>query len=397
MHLRPIKELPPKTEVRTELLGIAATQPFVNYNSPARQQMYTNSHLSQKVVTAGISESFISTPMDSVLADSTFGIRMPATGLILDKIPRYPDNNIGDEIASNPETIVLFENVADKELGMLRVTNHKSFHAYFGYPLIPTKDAARIIPSAVIEEDTVLFDSPGRSPTGRYMSGVMLNTALFSHPATAEDGLVISRDVLPALRFKRYEQRTVEWGEKTFPLNLYGTNEIYKVMPDIGEYVRQDGLLCATRDSNKRLSPVDISVNGAQRVDYTNDNLTYAKGKGGKIVDIVVTVNYDYESKGLSQMSQQLRKYIEARKRFNKNLIDKYFAIKRNRPGLTVSRELHRALQSAMVEVGHDKQRFQKVFKKVAIDHIRVDFIIEYEVEPNIGYKLTECHGGSKE
>lgn len=398
MILPPVKELPPMGEIRTELLGIAASHPFVAYISSARQQMYTNSHMSQKIVVHGLSENFISTPMDIVLCKATMGIRMPKTSRILKRIPRYPDNNVGSTIAMNPETVVLYEEVNTNRLGMLSLTTHMSHHAYFGYDLIPTKDAALIAPDNVIQEDTILYDSPGRSPTNRYMSGVMLNTAIMGHRATAEDGLVISRDVLPALRFKRYERRVMEWGERTIPLNLYGDENNYKIMPEIGEYIRDDGVVMAKRDIDKRLSPVDLSKNGLRRVDYTNDTLLYAKGKGkgkgGKVIDIVVTVNYDYENKGLSDMNAQLEKYIEARKRFHKKLIEEYEGIARRRPDLKVTRPLHALIHSAMVDVGHNKQRFFKVFKKVAIDHIRVEFIIEYEVEPNIGYKLTETSGG---
>ena len=51
-------------------------------------------------------------------------------------------------------------------------------------------------------------------------------------------------------------------------------------------------------------------------------------------------------------------------------------------------------LVQAMIDRQQGRERFQKVYRKVPIDHIRVDFVIEYEAEPNIGFKLTERHGG---
>ena len=107
------------------------------------------------------------------------------------------------------------------------------------------------------------------------------------------------------------------------------------------------------------------------------------------------TVNYDYEKKGLSPINQQLEKYIRARNRFHDTLITEFQRLKRATHGnVQVSRQLHVMLVQAMIDRQQGRERFQKVYRKVPIDHIRVDFVIEYEVEPNIGFKLTERHGG---
>lgn len=396
MKLPPIKVLPPKNDFRTELLGIAANQPFVIFNSPARQQMYTNSHLAQKLVTFGMSENFLSTDMAEVLAKATFNIMTTCSTRILKIVQRYPDNNIGDEIAINPETLVWYEDDNSKKVGLLTIPRYKSYHPYFGYDLVPQPAAALLTPTNTkpIPAGTVLFDSPGRSPSGRYMHGVMVNTAFMGHPGTAEDGLIVSRAILPAFRFKRYEKRTMEWGDKTFPLNLYGDDKVYKIFPDIGEFVRDDGLICGARDINRRLAPVDMSVNGTRRIDGTGDHLLYAKGKGGRVVDVIVTLNYEFETKGLADVNQQLLKYIKARKRFNVKMIEEYMRLYKSRPGLEVTHELHSQILQCMKDEGYNGQKFFKVFKKVGLDQIRVDFVIEYEVEPNIGFKLTESHGG---
>jgi hypothetical protein len=58
-----------------------------------------------------------------------------------------------------------------------------------------------------------------------------------THPAIAEDGILISSDVLHKFAYKTYETRVVEWGAKKFPLNLYGTAFNFKAFPDIGEFL----------------------------------------------------------------------------------------------------------------------------------------------------------------
>lgn len=395
MKLPAVKQLPPKTQFRTELLGIAAYNAYVHHNSPARQQMFTNSHLAQKLVIRGMTENFQSTFMDDALGMATFNIEMPCTGRILKIIERYPASDSANAISMNPETVVMYENMETKEVASLVITRFLSYHAYFGFELVPTEHASKIRVGAIIEKGTVLYDSPGRTSTGRYISGIMLNTAFIGHMATSEDGLVVCRDILPALRHKRYEVRSMEWGEDAFPLNGFGTEDVYKIFPDIGELVREDGLLMAKRRFDPRMTPVDLSINGVRRIYHNYDECLYAKGKGGRVVDVKVTVNYDYEKRGLSPVNAQLEKYIQGRNRFHRALVEEYYRLKKQTNGtLTVSRPLHVMLVQAMIDLEQGKNRFQKVYRKVPIDHVRVDFVIEYEVEPNIGFKLTETHGG---
>ena len=392
----PVKLKPFANEFRTALLGIAANNPFVRYNSPARQQMYTNSHMAQKLPISGMTENFLSTALADALAKSTMGIIMPCDGLVIKILQRYPTTGVGEAISINPETLVIYEEVNTKRMSALVIPTFHSFHPYFGFDLIPTPAAKLIAPGNIIPKDTVLYDSPGRSASGRYMHGVMLFTAHASHPGVAEDGLVISRDVLPALRFKRWERRSVEWGKETIPVNTYGNDTEYKILPDIGEYVRDDGLLCAIRHVDPRTAPVSMSVNGLQRINYNDDNLLYAKGKGGKVVDILVTTNTN-ENNIAAPYNAQLRKYINARRHFNLQVINTYMEHQNRRKGLQTEENFQEMLVAMMKDVGFSPNgsrtnRFMKTYKKVELNHIRVDVIVEYELEPNIGYKLTECN-----
>lgn len=394
-NLAPVKNLPPQTEFKTKLLGIAGSNAFVANNSPARQQMFLNSHLAQKLVTRGMSENFQTTFMDDVLGESTFNITMPCEALILKIIERYQTSDVAGAISMNPETVVLYEDVKTKMVGCLVIPRYLSFHSYFGFELYPTEHASKLAPGRTIPAGTVLFDSPGKTTTGRYASGVMLNTAFMGHVATSEDGVIVCRDILPALSHKRYEVRSMEWGENTFPLNLYGDEDVYKIFPDIGERVRDDGLLLVRRTFDPQMTPVDLSLNGVRRIDHIYDECLYAKGKGGRVVDVKVTVNYDYDKKGLNPINQQLSKYITARNRFHDNLIAEYNRLKKVTHGaVTVSRQLHVMLVQAMIDREQGSSRFIKVYRKIPIDHFRVDFVIEYDVEPNIGFKLTETMGG---
>lgn len=394
MDFPPVKVLQLTSEIRTALLGIAAANPFVRYNSPARQQMYTNSHMAQKIVVTGLTENFLSTPVHDALAKATMGITVPEDMVVLKIFHRYPNTGIGETIAINPEVLVMYEEIKSKKVGYLSIPRFGSFHPYFGFDMVATPEGRRLAPDVTYKKGTVLFDTPGRTTSGRYQFGVMLHTAFISHMATSEDGLWVCRDALPALRFKRWERRSIGWGESSIPVNTYGTATVYKPLPDVGDYVRDDGLLCATRELDPRTAVIDTTVNGLLRVDYGYDNKLYAKGKGGKVVDIIVTVNNIQRSK--AAYNQQLQKYINARTQFNTQVVAEYVRMLKKRPELMTDPNSHEMLVAMMEDIGYDGKAFSKTYKKVSLDHIRIDFVIEYLVEPNIGYKLTETHGGRK-
>ncbi len=390
----PVLSAPEKNGFRRNLLSSAGLSAWVAFCSPGRQQMFTNSHLAQKIVTSGMNERYCQTGMEYEFGRATFSVKMPCDGKILQIIRRYPEGEAVDAIKENPETIVIFEDVATKEVGMLTLPRFFSYHSYFGFPYKEGKGASLLQAGAVIPKGTIFLDSPGKNVnTGNYAYGVELNVAFMSHPAISEDGLVISRDKLHLFKFKRYETRAVEWGEKTFPLNLFSTKPSeYKICPDIGEYVRPDGLLCAFRTYDEKLAPVNMNVNALQRVDYAHDERVYANGPGGKVIDIRVTTNFD-TSQGLSDMDKQMEKYINHRRNYYEQIIRTYDQLRRNK-ALQLSRPLHALIVKAYTELASGKQRLGKLYRKTPLDHFRVEFVIEYEITPSIGFKFTDCFGG---
>lgn len=390
----PVLEAPEAKHFYRKLLSSAGLNPHVHMDSPGRQQMFTNSHLAQKITCMGMTERYCQTGMEQEFGKTTFSVKMPCEGKILQIIKRYPEGDAVDAIQENPETTVLYEDTATKEVGMLTLPRYFSYHTYFGFPYKEAKGLNQLRVNAVIPKDTIFLDSPGVGDSGNYSYGVELNTVFMSHPAISEDGFVISRDVLHKFRFKRYETRSVEWGEKRFALNLFGkegTDE-YKICPDIGEYVRDDGMLMALRTFDEKLVPVDMNVNALKYIDYAHDERIYANGGGGKVIDIRVTTNFD-TTQGISNMDAQMEKYITQRRVYFEQLIKAYEQLRRNK-ALQLTRELHSLLVKAYTELASGKNRLGKLFRKTPLDHFRVDFVIEYEVELNQGFKLTETHGG---
>lgn len=391
-----MKSVPPNQLHRT-LLGVNGLNPWKGNNSSSRETMFS-SHIGQTLVIRGSTERRCQTGMEAEYGMYTFSIKMPVDAQIIKVIERYPSKIGQDSIQLNPQRIIIYEDVNTKEVGMINIPNYFSHHPYFGFEYTGRPGMREIYAENYVPKDTILMDSPSITEDGGYKYGRECNMAYMTIPGVSEDGIGICRDVLSAFAFKTYENRVVEWGSKRFALNLYcdkdenGKPMNYKPFPEIGDRIRPDGLLMALRSYDKELAPVEQSIYDLMEPDFTFDKLTYAAGAGGKIIDIRVHHDNQMPNGG---MDEQPEKYDKARREFCASIVDEYRRLKRDRgEGLMITPELHRMVIECMVVLDADPQKIIKLYRQAPLDDWRVEFVIEYEITPTIGFKATDAHGG---
>jgi len=389
-------------ELFRELLGVSGLNPWAGHDSSSRVQMFSSSHISQALVINGSTERYCQTGMEREFGKYTFSIKVPGDpnkqdGVeIIRIIERYPSKIGLNAIAFNPQTLLIYEDVNTKEIGIINIPTYCSNHPYFGFEYKASKAIEEVRVGAFLTAGTILLNSPSITPDGGYKYGAQCNIAFMSHPAASEDGVLISRDALKRFGFKTYENRTVEWGNKRFALNLYGDANNYKPFPDIGERIRSDGLLMCLRTYDKELAVVEQSINDSLEPDFIFDKLVYAGGAGGRIIDIRVQRNTQpLQADVPLGMDLQTEKYDIARKQFYQEIVSEYHRLKRDRgEGLRLTPEFHRMIVEALSVIDNDPQRIIKLYRQTPLDDYRVEFVIEYDIEPTIGFKLTDCHGG---
>jgi hypothetical protein len=407
-----------KNELDPQLLGLHATNSFVAYNSSSRSVMHAN-HFSQSLVIQGATEKRIQTGIERELGKYTFSIKMPEDGIILRVIDRYPRRADIDSIPFNPETLVIYETTnSPKEIGCFTIPYHRTLHQHFGFQYIPHPAISRLIPGTFIPKDTVFADSPNKTLEGAYKYGIELNTAFMSHPAVSEDGVLISKDVLPRLSFKVYETRVVEFGNKAFPLNLYGTHKTYKPFPEIGETIRPDGILMMLRNYDTDIAPVRTSIYDVLEPDYIFDKAIYVRGPGGYVEDSTVSVQTGVivdikiyhddndNSPTPSGMLNSMSKYIRAFRSFYKEILETEKQLRTENKkkygdyNIKFKPDFHRlavearAVLSEEVSYNRQKHKLNKLYRKNPLDDYRIVFTIEYTITPNIGFKLTDISAG---
>lgn len=390
-------------ELHPEMLGIQALNFAARHNSASRSVMF-GSHLSQRLVIEGAEEKRIQTGIEQEFGKHTFSVKMPANGQVIKIIHRYPLGIDQDSLPFNPETIIIYENDDTKEIDFISIPYYLSLHQFFGFKYELKEAAQQLRPGAFIPKDTIFADSPGVAENSGYKYGTNMNIAFMSIPSVSEDGVMISKSALNKLKFRIYETRVVEFGAGQFPLNLYGTKDLYKPFPDIGDNLREDGLLMALRTYDNDLMPVEMSVYDTMEPDFTFDKGVYVRGGEGKIIDIKVMRSNNPIRQLPETMCLQIERYSKALLKYHQEIVATEQQLRYERKKkfgeakLKLSPRLHRLVVESLAIVNHNatkhKQNLNLLHRKAPIDEYRIEFIVEYVMTPTIGYKITDSNGG---
>lgn len=391
----PDTEIPvPPNELHPELLAAASLHPLPGMISAPRMQMYL-SHIGQALVIADPTPRMLFTGIEAEYGRFTFSIKMPEDGQIIAVIDKFPLNP--EKYMETPETVVIYQKESNQEIDVFTIPKYHTLHQHFGFEYVKKPEAIRKLYSGSnIAGGTVFADSPMVMPDGDYCYGREANVAYMSMPGVIEDGVIVSKSFARSMRTKGYETRTLSFGKKYFPLNLYGDEETYKICPDIGEYCREDGLLFGRREYRPILAPVQMSPAALRRPDYTYDDLVYTSIGRAKVVD--VTVMRD-GSPAISPtpvgMEPQPSYYHTRIKAFYREIIAVEQRMRRERKDdLKLSPRMHALVVEAMVAQEETaKQKIELLYKLRPLDDWRIDVTFEYEMEPTIASKVTGTHG----
>lgn len=390
-------------ELATEHLSIHSLNAFIALNAPPRGVMMAG-HFSQRPSLVESEPNINLTGVEEEFGKYTFGIRMPEDGTVALMLQKYEETLSDDSINFNPETTVIYQSHETGEFDYFKIPCYASYHPTFGFQYVAKPAYHELAVNREFPKDTVFADTPAIHGDSHYMYGRNLNVITMSSPNVGLDGYVISRDALPKFNFRMYENRSISFGANEFPLNLYGTEDDYKPFPEIGEYVREDGLLAVLRRLDTPIAPSLLSKNDCRTVDYLFDNKMYVPAGQGRIVDMTVIKSNNINLQLPPEMTHRLEKYNRALMRYYNSIVKfEEQKIMENRrqggPGvISVTPKLQQLIVEAKAVVGYRcreaRQPITLSYRKEVLDGWMVNFTIEYEMTPNRGFKFTCLNGG---
>ncbi|BEG72708.1 putative DNA-directed RNA polymerase subunit beta [Pseudomonas phage PA1C] len=387
-------------EINLRLLGHAAIDPYYGTTSAARGAMLL-SHIGQSPVVEGNEPRRVMAGIEMRYAEHTFDIRFPTDCVVLNIIRKYPTGVGRGSIRHNPVTTIVYEEYYDefKRIGVIHVPEYLSFHQDFGFKLEKQKDVwNNLAVGEMFAKDTVIAQSTTVKENGLLGMGVNATVMFGSMPGTIEDGFVFCDEFLREKMAPRtYTTATGGAGKKAFFLNMYGDDKNIKLFPDIGERIRDDGVIFAVRDLDDDLSPAEMTPRALRTLDRTFDRAVIGD-PGAIIKDIKVywddRQNPSYTPSG---MDGQLRKYYDALASYYREIIKVYKGLSaRRKDRLHMTEEFRQLVVEAMIYLpqAEGQRKLTRMYRLDQLDEWRVEITYESIKEPGGAYKATDFHGG---
>jgi len=409
MILRPLVHRS-KNELHPQLLG--NTTDLVNYIACASSPRLSmrGGHQAQSLVVDCPTRPNLIAGHEFEYAQTTFKQTMPTTGRLLKVIHKFPKKLGGFPFRSNPTTILIYEEMEKLQngihsLGMVLLRTHHCAHQTFGFKYRADQlqnSFNKFKPGDIIPKGYVFADSPNVTDDGEYMYGVETDIAFMTIPEIIEDGIVASDTWCKANRATAFGEAVCSYGKKFFLLNLYGDDENYKPYPDVGEKIRDDGLLFVMRPYDELLGPCQMSLKALREIDYKFDKRVYAKG-GAIVTDIEVLHDFTNQTPPTPVgMETQPQRYQTAQDEFYSEVIQTYRDYVRRigngkyqpeRVQTTPELERFLALEALPNNPKNAKAIVTRTYRAAPLDDWWVKIKYTYKYTPNVGSKAVGLLG----
>ena len=379
-------------ELDERLIGIPALNPFFRSVSGPRAAMF-NKHVSQRPTISQPSSQRLQTGVGYELGKYTYKLQIPEGSYVTARIPKYGTSLISSSQFKNPLSTVIFVNDETQEVDCIDLVRFHSQHQYFGFEYKYDKDTLGDIHKGKrTYVNTVVADSPSKAPDGDYQFGIHANIALTSDPVVIEDGIKISESFAEKLKFSLFESRTVIFSNDTIGLNIYGDDDVYKMFPNIGDRIRDDGILFSLRDHDDEMAPADLSMSSL-KYPTMFDTSTFGQ-PGAEVIDIEIIKGDVSRTELLTGMQEQLQHHHNAQVRYSRAIYDEYKRLmKESRGTFRLSHRFNTLVKDAYAIISADINKLS-YRSRDKLNGWTVKVVYKYELTPKLAFKLTDLMGG---
>lgn len=383
-----------RTEMKLEFLSLNGINGLVNCTSAPRSVMDA-SHLAAHIPLLRPDERILKSGTDYEMGKYIDDVKAEENCVVKAVIPRYREYGI-----ASPEHIILteFEKNGEIYLDYIDVPTYKTNHSVFGYPLRATDKLESVSYNSTLSQGDILAKTDSYGPEGSYDFGLNANVALMSHPSVSDDGLVISESFAKRAQFTSISKKIININKNTIPLNLYGDDATFKFIPDIGQKVRGDGMLCATRQRNDWFSVYDLHDRNLKEVDVTFDDPVYVN-MDSTVIDVKV-IKGSGKQEFSNRMAEQLDHYAGMLSNFHAKVIEAYERLMAEKKALygsideiRLTPKMHRFITDCYVKhQATGNRKYSLSYRKLPIDQYRIEITTMNVITPSLGFKITSLH-----
>lgn len=293
------------------MLGRALNEPFSSMNSGSRKLMYAK-ELEQVFPLIDGEQAIVETGYEIRYGDRSSSIvRAPEDCVVLQKIAKY-------SFAPNHHYFTLVGYAHSKKLDVIERIPYTYITESYGY-LNNNGPLDGLRPGDYVGKNTLLKKSVAFDDYGNRKDGVNLKTIYMALDNNYEDSIIISDTAAKKYGSPLIHQLKMIIPDNFIPLNLHGGDEIYKSMPDIGEFI-PDCIVSGFRAEVKDESYFAQQKTMLQKL-LMSDEKYIVHGDNLRVVDIEVCPN-NLDIMKESPYYAQINMYYEEQLRFAKEVED---------------------------------------------------------------------------
>ena len=203
-------------------------------------------------------------------------------------IPKFILSEGSYPVHYNPSKTVIYRGMSDGKIGCFDIEDFTTVTDGFGYRNVYGNASINV--GNIINKNDDIVHAPTHEGELYKLFGCNLNVAYMAIPQVTEDGIAISESAAKKLETEGYSTISIDIRPDQIPLNLYGDDNNYKFMPDIGTHVADDGVVCVLRSPTADSIIHDMSPANLKKIQHLHDKL-YRIPAGAEILDIYVSIN----------------------------------------------------------------------------------------------------------
>lgn len=355
-----------------QLLGKCLIQPFSGSNAGARKIMFST-HVEHVFPLIEGEKAIIETGYEIRFGDYSSSItRADSNYQVIAKISKF---------SSNPHHHywLILKDTKEKKLDVVERISYHHITESYGY-LYNNEYMDSLNIGDYITEDTIVQKSLAFDEYNNRKDGANFNIVYMALDDNMEDSIIFSDVAANRLTSPLIKPVQIMINDNDIPLNIYGNDKTYKVIPDIGEDI-VNAVLIALRKEKKEESYYTQSVDRLRTI-IMSDEL---KQVHGKVIDIDIYCNNPDILE--NHYYEQLKWYYNELQRYSVEIVRTILPFVSD--GYELSYDLQKLFANAKRVCNHDQYIEKRPFSNIILN---VTVLEEKKMEE--GDKASNRYGG---
>lgn len=355
-----------------QMLGSGLAQPFNNTGSGARKLMFAT-HRTHVLPLMQGEKAIIETGYEIRFGDYSSSItRADANYTVIAKISKF-------SFAPNHHYWLILKDVNSNKLDVVERISYHHITESYGY-LNNNEYLDNLNIGDYIAENTIVQKSLAFDEYNNRVDGVNFNVGYLNLDDNMEDSIIFSETAANRLTAPLIHPIQIMINDNDIPLNIYGDDNVYKVIPDIGEDIVNANLI-ALRKENKEESYYAQSIDRLRKIYMSDDK----RKSHGKVIDVDIYCNNPDILN--NHYYAQLKMYYDELQRMSAEIVSTILPYVSQK--YQISYELQKIFATAKRVCNHDQYIGKKPFSNIIIN-----ITVLEELKMKEGDKASNRYGG---